>query len=247
MAGLTKLLRLLIRTVLGFLVLGILAVVSVLACLIFYSGDLPSLASIASYSSAERTSIPTNICGETTQIIAIPGATVPKLREALLAAEGELESRSAPRRYYVVLFGSRDRRYGPYSLQLARQLHCGHPSRVLKRELNEFRTAIQLERRFTSQQLLDIYINRAHFGSGLYGIENASLHDFGKHAEELTISEAALLAGVVAAPSRYSVTQHPDRATERRNQVIDEMVQQGSISAQEAQKAKLAPLGIVGD
>ena len=247
MAGLTKLLRLLIRTVLGFLVLGILAVVSLLGWLIFYSGDLPNTAAIATYSPAGRTSIPTNICGETTQIIAIPCATVPKIRKALLAAEGELDSRSAPRRYYAVLFGSRDRRYGIYSLQLARQLYCDRPSRMLKRELDESRTAIQLERRFTSQQLLDIYINRAYFGSGLYGAENASLHDFGKHAEELTISEAALLAGIVAAPSRYSVTQHPDRATERRNQVIDEMVRQGSISAQEAQEAKLAPLGIVGD
>jgi membrane peptidoglycan carboxypeptidase len=87
-------------------------------------------------------------------------------------------------------------RHGIYSVQLARQMFCEHNGSTLKREFRELRTAIQLERHFSNDEILTIYMNRAYFGPGIYGVENAAETYFGKQAGDLSTAQAALLAGL---------------------------------------------------
>jgi penicillin-binding protein 1A len=131
----------------------------------------------------------------------------------------------------------------PLSVQISRTRFC-EPSTLFAGRLQELRTAVQLERHFSQQELFAIYVNRAYFGDGLTGVQTASRSLFLKEPNQVTIAEAALIAGLVQSPSRYSPLKHPDRALDRRNAVIDAMVREGTISASQAESAKAAPLGI---
>jgi membrane carboxypeptidase/penicillin-binding protein len=83
--------------------------------------------------------------------------------------------------------------------------------------------AARLERQFTKDEILGMYLNKVYFGDGLYGVEAASLGYFGKHAADVSVAEAALLAGLVKAPSTYAPTVSVDRARARRNVVLQAM------------------------
>lgn len=111
-------------------------------------------------------------------------------------------------------------------------------------KLREIQYALELEDRLTKKQILQGYLNIAYFGEGAYGVEVAARHYFDKHASELTLPEAALLAGVVKAPSRYNPIENPEAAKRRRNVVITRMAELGMISAERAEEAKSAPLGL---
>jgi penicillin-binding protein 1A len=130
------------------------------------------------------------------------------------------------------------------SWQISRSMFCA-PSKSLPRQIAELRTAEHLERRYSGQQLFTIYANRAYFGDNLIGVQAAANHYFGKPANQLSIPEAALIAGLVNSPSRYSPVKHPDRAVQRRNEVIDAEFQNNSIALAEAEAAKSAPLGVI--
>ena len=84
---------------------------------------------------------------------------------------------------------------------------------------------------FTKDEILELYLNKVYFGDGLYGAEAASRGYFGKPAAQLTIGEAALLAGLVKSPSAYAPTVNPQRAVARRNVVLQAMVGSGAIDA----------------
>ena len=242
MTRLPNALRVLAKILLSIAVLCVLAVAGFAAWLYFYTSDLPNTSAMAAYTAGGGgvLSVSTTICGESLWVVAIPGVNMPMLRLAVVASEGDPDPRGFFRRYYDEL--DRGPRYGQYSIQLARQMVCGSSGGNLKREVLELRTAIQLERHFNHDQLLDIYLNRACFGPRIYGAEEASRRYFGKHASELSIAEAALLDGLIKSPARFSPTQHPDRALTRRNEVIDAMLQRGSIRPEEAEAAKNAPL-----
>jgi len=115
---------------------------------------------------------------------------------------------------------------------------------MLNRQLDEFRTALQLERRFSRQELFTILANRLMFGEDIVGVEAASQHFFHKEPSQLLVGEAALLAGLLKAPSYLSPIKHPDRALQRRNEVIDAMLKTHSISESEAYAAKASALAI---
>lgn len=123
-----------------------------------------------------------------------------------------------------------------FALQIARGLFCGS-SRRLERQLLEYKASVRLRRRFTSEQLLTIYLNRAYFGHDLVGIENASLHYYGKHASDVDIPQAALVAGLLRAPAAYSPETHPDKARMRRDAVVATMLAKGAITAEQAKAA----------
>ena len=106
--------------------------------------------------------------------------------------------------------------------QLARQSFLT-PDKTLRRKLTEIFVAARLERQFTKDEILELYLNKVYFGDGLYGVEAASLGYFGKHASEVTVAQAALLAGLVKAPSSYAPTVSVDRARTRRNVVLQAM------------------------
>jgi len=106
--------------------------------------------------------------------------------------------------------------------QLARQSFLT-PDKTLRRKLKEAVLAWRLEREFTKDQLLELYLNKVYFGDGLYGAEAASLGFFGKHARDVDVAEAALLAGLVKSPSTYAPTINLERAVTRRNVVLQAM------------------------
>src|SRR2546423_3205198 len=106
--------------------------------------------------------------------------------------------------------------------QLARQSFLT-PDKTMRRKLQELILAGQIEQFFTKPQILEMYLNKVYLGDGLYGVEAASRGYFAKHASELTVSEAALLAGLVKSPSSYAPTVSLPRATARRNVVLQAM------------------------
>jgi len=98
--------------------------------------------------------------------------------------------------------------------------------------------ALRIERQFTKQQILELYVNRIYFGTGCYGVETASQLYFGKSASKLNLSEAALLAGLIRSPNRFSPLKNPEGAAMQRNAVLDRMVALKKITSAEAEEAK---------
>jgi penicillin-binding protein 1A len=129
------------------------------------------------------------------------------------------------------------------TMQLARNLFLS-PERTASRKVQEAYLAIQIERTFTKQQIFTLYGNQIYLGSGMYGFEAASEYFFSKHARDLSLTEAALLAGLPKGPAAYSPLLNPEKALRRRNLVLSEMEQDRKISPEQAEQARSAPLGL---
>ena len=112
----------------------------------------------------------------------------------------------------------------------------------LKRKVREAYIAIQLEKEYTKEQIINMYLNTIYYGNGAYGIEAASITYFNKHASELTLSEAAVLVGLPNAPSLYDPFTKPDSCVSRRNLVLSRMLEAGDISQEEYDAACAEPL-----
>ncbi|WP_435614286.1 transglycosylase domain-containing protein [Streptomyces coelicoflavus] len=115
---------------------------------------------------------------------------------------------------------------------------------TIGRKIQELKLAIQVEEELGKKKILENYLNITFFGQQAYGVEAASQRYFSKHAKDLKVQEAALLAGIVQSPSRYDPVNDEAEATKRRNIVLNRMAQVGDISTAEAEKAKKAPLGL---
>jgi penicillin-binding protein 1A len=127
--------------------------------------------------------------------------------------------------------------------QLARNLFLT-PDRTIRRKVQELILAVWLETKFSKKQILSLYLNRVYFGEGAYGIEAASQRYFNKPAAQLTVGEAALLAGLMKGPSRYSPLSATDRAERRATIVLDSMVETHAITAQQRDEAFRQPVRV---
>ncbi|WP_432277620.1 transglycosylase domain-containing protein [Kitasatospora brasiliensis] len=116
--------------------------------------------------------------------------------------------------------------------------------KTLGRKIQELRYAIKLEEDLTKEQILTNYLNITFYGHQAYGIQAASQRYFSKDAKDLSLPEAAMLAGLVQNPSQYDPKLHPVAAQKRRDTVIDKMVENKHITAEQAKEAKAAPLGL---
>ena len=128
--------------------------------------------------------------------------------------------------------------------QLAKNLFLT-PERTLGRKVQEAELAIWLEHRFSKEQILEIYLNRVYLGAGTYGVDAAARRYFGKSARDVSLYEAAVIAGLLRAPTRFSPANDRERAAARAHQVLDNMVTAGFITqpqmaAAESQKTQLA-------
>src|SRR5213592_3317179 len=138
-----------------------------------------------------------------------------------------------------VLSGSAKEGASSITQQLARNsLPLG--GRNISRKFLEAMVAFRIEHEFTKKQILELYINRIYFGAGCYGVETASQAYFGKNASKLNLPEAALIAGLIRSPNRFSPLKNPEAAANERNAVLDRMVEVKKIPAAEAAQAKLA-------
>jgi penicillin-binding protein 1A len=124
--------------------------------------------------------------------------------------------------------------------QLAKNLFL-KPDRTLERKVQEVLLAFWLEHKHTKEQILEMYLNRVYFGSGAYGVEAASRRYFGKSARDVSLSEAALLAGLLKAPSRLSPVRDPKAADARAQLVLGAMREEGMIGDTEMASAVSAP------
>lgn len=124
--------------------------------------------------------------------------------------------------------------------QLAKNLFLSR-ERTLKRKIQEAMLAIWLEQKMTKDEILSAYMNRVYLGSGTYGLEAAAQTYFHKSAKKVTLHEAAILAGLLKAPSRYSPLSNPKLADERANTVLRAMEDEGYITETEAKKLMIVP------
>jgi penicillin-binding protein 1A len=241
----------------ALVVLIVLAAVtgSLAGLTLVYSADLPQISELESYRPSTTTDLydrKGRVIGsfalEHRVIIGYDGFA-PILRQAVISIEDKnFESHWGVNVFRVVGAAWHDiRTHGrvqgasTLTMQLARNLFLSSDRTVL-RKIQEAYLAIQIERAFTKEQIFTLYGNQIYLGSGQYGFEAASEYYFSKHAKDLNLTEAALLAGLPKGPVAFSPLLYPDRALKRRNLVLSEMESDGAITHAQAEEARNAPL-----
>lgn len=151
---------------------------------------------------------------------------------------GALDYKGIVRAIFVTITSGGQRIEGASTItqQLARTMFLSI-ERTIDRKVKEALLAIELEKRFTKDQILEMYLNQIYFGSGAYGIEQASLTYFGKHAKDLDLAESAMLAGIIQAPSEYNPYANFEYAKLAQKEVLDKMLSYGIITQDEYNKA----------
>ncbi len=240
-----------------FILLILLAAVAgaVSGFLLVYSTDLPQVTELEHY----RPSTITQLYDDQNRVVgqfALQRRVIdsyndfPKvLRDALISTEDkEFEQHWGVDVWRVfgaawrdVMLDSKAQGASTLTMQLARNLFLS-PDRNFRRKMQEVMLSIQIERRFTKPQIFTLYANQIYLGHGVYGFEAGANYYFSKKAKDLTLEEAAVLAGLPKAPNAYSPINNPERAIRRRNLVINNMLEDGKITAAEAERAKTAPL-----
>jgi penicillin-binding protein 1A len=125
--------------------------------------------------------------------------------------------------------------------QLARELFLTK-NKQLTRKIKEAMLALIIEKNFSKSEILEMYFNKIYLGGGVYGVETASMYYFKKHARELSLPEAATLAGILQIPNYLNPIKHPDRAIKRRNLVLKRMLEENKINEEQYTTAINAPL-----
>ncbi|TNE38099.1 MAG: penicillin-binding protein 1A [Alphaproteobacteria bacterium] len=227
------------------------AVAALLVLLAFFTYDLPSTANIAAIHHAPSVTM-IDMRGKTittrgqNQGRDVTLETLPAyVPEAVIAIEDRrfwihpgIDPVGIARAAYVNLRAGRVVQGGStLTQQLAKNLFLTS-ERTFRRKVQEAILAIWLEVKFTKEEILTLYLNRVYLGAGTYGIEAASERYFAKPATELTLPEAAMLAGLLKAPSRYAPTNSLDRARARADVVMAAMVEAGLLTEEERQNAK---------
>ena len=244
------------RKVMGRVLFGLLFLLSALVgasagLLLVYSTDLPQVEELEHYRPSSITELYDDegqVIGSFAlqrRVVANYGDYPAILREALISIEdkefyrhwGINVWRIAGAAYRDIESGGKVQGASTLTMQLARNLFLS-PDRSFQRKIEEALLAIQIERRFTKEQIFTLYANQIFLGHGVYGFEAASEYYFSKPAKQLTLEEAALLAGLPKAPAQYSPINHADRALKRRNLVINAMLEDGKITAQQANEAR---------
>ena len=137
--------------------------------------------------------------------------------------------------------GRRTQGASTITMQLAKQFFLT-PEKIWSRKIKQALLALQIERNYSKDEILDMYLNKIYFGGGAYGAQAASHVFFGKDVSELALAEAALLAGLPRAPGAYSPYHYPERAKKRRNVVLNLMRDHSFITPSQTEEAKDQPL-----
>ncbi len=184
--------------------------------------------------------------------VVVPYADLPPvLHDAIVSIEDKsFESnwgvnlyRAAAAAYLDVHTHGRAQGASTLTMQLARNLFLS-AQKTYSRKLQEIFLTLQIERRFTKQQIFTLYANQIYLGHGRYGFEAGSEFYFSKHVKDVTLAEAALLAALPKGPEYYSPLRDPERALRRRNLVLSEMAHDGKITPAEQAAAAAQPLGL---
>lgn len=139
--------------------------------------------------------------------------------------------------------GRKGQGFSTLTMQLSRVLFLT-PEKTYERKVKEIILAFQIEKNFTKEEIFTLYCNQVYFGHGNYGVEATSQFLFSKSIKDLSLAEAALVAGLPQNPSRLSPLEQPERAVQRRNHVLQRMLEEKYISSDEAEKAMAQPLAL---
>jgi penicillin-binding protein 1A len=140
-----------------------------------------------------------------------------------------------------IIEGKRAQGASTLTQQLAKQVFLT-PEKSFRRKINEIFLAVEIEKDFTKDQIFELYANQIYLGHGAYGVEAGSRLYFGKHAKELTLPEAAVIAALIRSPMHYSPITHADRAKMRRDYVLARMLKEGLIEQAQYQQAVRTPI-----
>ena len=234
----------------------------VLSYLFYLSRDLPSLEQLENYNPDLVTSIYSKdgkilheLFLEKRVFVELNQIPI-HMRNAVIASEDRrfrehwgLSLRSVARAIFVnVLSLSYRQGFSTLTQQLARNLYksIGFEDSII-RKIKEVITAIQIERTYTKDEILEMYLNTVHFGHGTFGVQAAAKQFYGKRANELTLDEAALLVGLLPSPAIYSPIRHPDRANRRRNTVLRLMREEGYVTLSNYAEARAQSLDKIND
>jgi len=245
------------RVLVTLLFLGVILGGSLAGVLLGYESDMPQISSLENFEP--------NII---TQVFAMDGSPIgefaiekrvivafkdipPVLRNAIVAVEdadfwkhmGINPWRIPGAAIANLRSGRREQGSSTLTMQLSRLLFLT-PEKTYERKVKEVILAFQIEKNFTKEEIFTLYCNQVYFGHGNYGVEAASQFFFGKHTGELTLAEAALVAGLPQNPSRLSPVENAERAVARRNHVLDRMLEEKYVTAGEAAAAKAEPLNL---
>ena len=222
-----------------------------------YSVDLPQINDLERYRPSTTTELydqkgrPFGSFALERRIIVNYDDFAPVLRQAVISIEDKnFEShwginvfRVAGALWHDIVSHGRAQGASTLTMQLARNLFLSS-ERTTARKVQEAYLSIQIERSFTKEQIFTLYGNQIYLGHGMYGFEAASEFYFSKHASELKLPEAALLAGLPKGPVAYSPLLNPEKALRRRNLVLTEMEQDRAITKDQAEAARNSPLGL---
>jgi penicillin-binding protein 1A len=228
---------------------------SVVGAMLAEEGDLPQVSSLEDY----KPNLITQVLAKDGSLIgefAIERRVVvgfdeipPVLRNAIVAVEdadfwkhiGINPWRIPGAALANIRSGRRGQGFSTLTMQLSRLLFLT-PEKTYGRKIKEMILAFQIEKSFTKEEIFTLYCNQIYFGHGNYGVEAASRFFFDKPIGQLTLAEAALLAGLPQNPGRLSPIEHPDNAVERRGHVLDRMLAENYITPAEAEAARGEPL-----
>lgn len=238
------------RLIKGLLLLGIvgvlLGVIGVAGVFWYYSRDLPQIESIDDYHpkqvarvySADGELIDLWTDDDLIYRRVVPIEQIPDvMRHAVLAAEDAdfyehsgLDFPGVVRAIYTnVRKGSMSQGFSTITQQVVKNLILS-PERTIRRKVQEVILAFRLEEHLSKDEILGLYLNEVYLGANRYGVEEASRYYFGHPVSEISLSEAAVLAGLLPSPARYNPLNHYDRALERRGYVLTQMWEKGFIS-----------------
>ncbi|MGA2374669.1 MAG: PBP1A family penicillin-binding protein [Candidatus Sulfotelmatobacter sp.] len=248
------------RRFVGTVLFSLLVLVSALVgattgLLLVYTTDLPQVEALEAYRPSSITELYDDhgrVIGSFAlqrRVVAGYDDFAPVLRDALVSIEDKDFYRHSGINFWRIVgaayrdieSGGKVQGASTLTMQLARNLFLS-PDRSFHRKVQEAMLAVQIERRFTKPQIFALYANQIFLGHGVYGFEAASEFYFSKPARQLTLPEAALLAGLPKGPQVYSPINHPDRAMKRRNLVINAMLEDGKITAAQAEEARSSPI-----
>ena len=245
------------RSALVVLVLLAATAGSLAGLTLVYSVNLPQIGELENYHPSTTTDLydrKNRVIGSFAlehRIVVGYDGFAPVLRQAVISIEDKnFEShwginvfRVAGAAWHDIRSHGRAQGASTLTMQLARNLFLSSDRTVI-RKVQEAYLAIQIERALTKEQIFTLYGNQIYLGSGQYGFEAASEFFFSKHAKDLDLTEAALLAGLPKGPVAFSPILSPERALHRRNLVISEMESDGAITHAQAEDARSAPLGL---
>jgi penicillin-binding protein 1A len=243
----------------GFFLIVLFSIGAVAGMVASYARNLPDISRMADYQPAASTRI---FARDGTLLASVykenrvwvPLSKVPvTVRDAFVANEDHnfyyhhgVDASSIIRAAFADLTHQEFQGASTITQQLARRLFLNDQV-SLSRKIQEALLAIEIERYYTKDEILERYLNIIYLGAGAYGVDAAAHTYFGCSVDRLTLGQAAMLAGIVAAPSDYSPFSNLDLARDRERHVLDRMVESGYITAGEADAAYNEPLGLISE